>query len=97
VDGDVLPAALALPGVAVVGADGRSLAVAAASVVAKVLRDRVMRAWDRRHPGYGFAVNLGYPTRDHRLALERLGPCPLHRRTFRPVAQRIHQRLLPFS
>lgn len=67
--------------------DGTSAAIAAASIVAKVLRDRIMVAWDRRFPGYGFAGHKGYGAASHREALAELGPCPLHRRSFRPVAQ----------
>lgn len=85
VDGLQLPR-LPCRGEAIVGADGRSAAVAAASVVAKVLRDRVMRAWDRRLPGYGFARNKGYGSREHRKALLELGPSPQHRASYRPVA-----------
>ena len=55
----------------------------AASVVAKVLRDRAMESLDRLYPGYGFAKHKGYPTAEHRRALERLGPSPVHRATFR--------------
>jgi len=86
VDGNRVPEGLAARGVALVGGDGRSLCIAAASIVAKVLRDRVMRGWDRWFPGYGFSRNVGYPTSEHRQALIRLGPCPLHRRSFAPVA-----------
>ncbi|MHB0978640.1 MAG: ribonuclease HII [Thermoleophilia bacterium] len=68
-----------------VGGDGRSAAIAAASIVAKVTRDRLMRTLDRRYPGYGFAEHVGYATRAHREALRRLGPCPLHRRSFAGV------------
>lgn len=85
VDGRQLPH-LPCPGEALIGGDGRSAAIAAASVVAKVLRDRVMRVWDQRFPGYGFAAHKGYGSHTHRDALQRLGPCPLHRRTYRPVA-----------
>ena len=70
---------------ALVKGDGRSLSIAAASIVAKVLRDRIMVALDGRHPGYGFAAHKGYPTTDHRAALVRLGPTPHHRRTYAPV------------
>jgi ribonuclease HII len=59
--------------------------VAAASVVAKVLRDRIMVAWDRHFPGYGFAAHKGYGAAVHREALRRHGPCPLHRLTYRPL------------
>ncbi len=76
-----------LPQQALPRADSRSLSVAAASIVAKVLRDRWMaeRA-DILYPGYGFAQHKGYGTAQHREALARLGPSPIHRRSFRPVA-----------
>jgi ribonuclease HII len=70
---------------AVVGGDGKSLAIACASVVAKVWRDRLMADLDRRYPGYGFARHKGYATSEHLEALARLGPCPIHRRSFAPV------------
>lgn len=70
---------------ALVKGDTRSLLIAAASVVAKVLRDRHMVALDARFPGYNFAANKGYGTHEHVTALMRLGPCPEHRRSFRPV------------
>jgi len=78
---------------ALVKGDATSAAVAAASVMAKVLRDRVMVAWDRRYPGYGFAAHKGYGAPLPRAALARLGPCPLHRTTFRPVAACEQRRL----
>lgn len=73
------------PQSAIVGGDARIPAIAAASIVAKVFRDRLMARLDRRWPGYGFARHKGYGTREHLEALRRLGPCPLHRRTFRGV------------
>lgn len=60
-------------------------AISAASIVAKVARDREMVGWDARYPGYGFAQHKGYGTRAHREALRRLGPTPLHRRSFAPL------------
>lgn len=75
------------PAEAVVRGDSTSASIAAASVVAKVLRDRVMTAWDVRFPGYGFASHKGYGAASHRQALVRLGPCPLHRFSYRPVAE----------
>ena len=72
---------------AVIGGDGLSASVAAASIIAKVTRDRLMTAYDAAHPGYGFAGHKGYGSAEHLAALRRLGPCPIHRRTFRPVAQ----------
>lgn len=68
-------------------ADEQSLSVAAASIVAKVLRDRYMSQLDSSYPGYGFANHKGYPTREHVLCLRRLGLSPIHRRTFRPCAE----------
>ncbi|MCS7283879.1 MAG: ribonuclease HII [Anaerolineae bacterium] len=67
-------------------ADQRCLSVAAASIIAKVERDRKMVELDRQYPGYGFAAHKGYGTPQHRWALERLGPSPVHRRTWRPIA-----------
>jgi ribonuclease HII len=86
IDGNRVPEDLPGPGQALVGGDDRSLAIAVASVIAKVLRDRVMAKWDRHFPGYGFARHVGYPTPEHLRALRRLGPCALHRRSFAPVA-----------
>ncbi|HXX47412.1 MAG TPA: ribonuclease HII [Myxococcota bacterium] len=84
VDGRSVPA---LPGrqVAVVGGDARIASIAAASIVAKVHRDRLMLEADRVHPGYGFARHVGYSTPEHLEALARLGPSAIHRRSFAPV------------
>jgi ribonuclease HII len=82
---DGLPVAgLPCPHQAIVKGDLRCVSIAAASVVAKVTRDRLMVALDAEHPGYGFARHKGYPTPAHYEALQRLGPCPVHRRSFRP-------------
>ena len=86
VDGNRLPE-LAVPGRAVVGGDGEIEVIGAASIVAKVVRDSIMRAADRVYPQYGFARHKGYPTAQHRDALQRFGPCALHRVSFSPVAQ----------
>jgi ribonuclease HII len=67
--------------------DSLSISIAAASVVAKVHRDRRMCELDREYPGYGLASHKGYGTPPHLAALEKLGPCPLHRHSFRPVMQ----------
>jgi ribonuclease HII len=69
--------------------DALSLSIAAASVVAKVHRDRLMRELDEAHPGYGLASHKGYGTPEHRRSLAELGPCPLHRRSFAPVRARL--------
>ncbi|TDJ05305.1 MAG: ribonuclease HII [Deltaproteobacteria bacterium] len=76
---------LALPQRAIVGGDARVGCIAAASVLAKVHRDAFMRELDQLHPGYGFASNAGYGTAEHLRALQRLGPTPIHRRSFAPV------------
>jgi ribonuclease HII len=84
VDGNQAPP-LPCPVRCVVGGDGLSLSIAAASILAKVVRDRAMARLDTRWPGYGFARHVGYPTAAHREALARLGPTPHHRRGFGPV------------
>ena len=76
----------AVPHRAVVEGDGTSAAIAAASVVAKVTRDRYMREAAERHPGWGFEEHVGYSTPEHRAAIEELGISPLHRRSFQSVA-----------
>ena len=68
--------------VAIVGGDAKSPNIAAASVLAKVTRDRLMEELDRLYPEYGFAAHKGYPTKQHYIALNRYGPSPVHRKTF---------------
>jgi ribonuclease HII len=94
VDGRDLPA-LGCEARALVGGDGASLSIAAASIVAKVTRDRIMQSLDRVHPGYGWSTNMGYGTKQHWDALQRFGPCPLHRRSFRPVSEAMTRNLCP--
>jgi len=72
---------------AVVDGDARSLCIASASILAKVVRDRWMERLHRVYPGYGFAAHKGYGTPEHLEALSRLGPSPIHRRSFEPVAR----------
>ncbi len=84
VDGNI-PPPLACTVQTVVKGDGLSFSIAAASVVAKVTRDRLMRALAPRYPGYGWETNVGYATREHGEAIGRLGPTPHHRRSFAPV------------
>jgi ribonuclease HII len=85
IDGNMIPKALPCPATALVKGDALSLSVAAASIVAKVIRDRIMVDLAQQHPGYGWEKNAGYPTKAHRTALEALGPTPHHRRSFGPV------------
>lgn len=70
---------------AIVKGDSRSFSIAAASILAKVTRDRLMVEYDAEYPGYGFAKHKGYGTKEHLSALAELGPCPIHRRSFAPV------------
>ncbi len=72
---------------AVVKGDQLSASIGAASIVAKVVRDRMMAWYDVNYPGYNFASNKGYGTKEHRSALTRLGPCPIHRRAFKGVRE----------
>ncbi len=87
VDGHLAVPGLRFPQEAVVDGDAKSLAVAAASVLAKTIRDRIMEELDRHFPQYGFARHKGYATPDHLEALEAHGPCPWHRFSFTPVGQ----------
>jgi len=85
---DGLPArGLPVPHTALVGGDALSLSIAAASIMAKVTRDRLMVALDAEYPQYGFARHKGYGVMEHLLALRHHGPCPVHRRSFIPVGQ----------
>ncbi|MEX1080901.1 MAG: ribonuclease HII [Halofilum sp. (in: g-proteobacteria)] len=96
VDGNRCPE-LAVPASAVVGGDAIEPAISAASIVAKVERDRSMVAFDAVHPGYGFARHKGYSTPEHIAALARLGPCAIHRHSFAPVRFAAAQGVLPFD
>ena len=85
VDGKFIITQLPLPQRAVVSGDARVDCVAAASIIAKVTRDRLLVEMDHRYPHYGFAAHKGYPTAQHLQALETYGPCPIHRYSFAPV------------
>lgn len=78
-----------IPQLALTDGDARCCSVAAASVLAKVARDRMMREYEEIYPGYGFARHKGYGTAEHMQALRHLGPCPIHRRSFAPVRELI--------
>lgn len=86
IDGNRCPA-LSVPAEALVGGDAREPAISAASILAKVARDSDMVMLDAQWPGYGFAQHKGYGTAAHRQALQRLGPCAAHRRSFAPVRE----------
>lgn len=86
-----------VPQRALVKGDSLSFSIAAASIIAKVTRDRLMLELATRHPGYGFEIHKGYPTPAHLAALERLGPCPEHRVSFAPVARLADSGLFKFA
>lgn len=91
IDGNKLPPDLPCSATPIVKGDARSLSIAAASIVAKVARDRIMVDLAQQHPGYGWERNAGYPTSVHLKALQDLGVTPYHRRSFKPVRNILYQ------
>jgi len=91
IDGNQLPKNLPCPARAIIGGDALEPSISAASILAKVSRDRLMVAMDAQFPGYGFAEHKGYSTPNHLAALQRLGPCVEHRRSFAPVKLMLDQ------
>ena len=91
IDGNMVPRGLNTPSQTIVKGDTRSLSIAAASIVAKVWRDRLMVDLAQQHPGYGWETNAGYSTPVHKKALLKLGVTPHHRRTFKPVHNILYQ------
>ena len=83
------------PSRAIIAGDAKCRSIAAASIVAKVTRDRIMADYAEAHPGYGWERNRGYPTPDHRRALRELGPTPLHRKSFGLVREVLAERAQP--
>lgn len=82
VDGNIIPPGLS--GTAVIDGDAKIVCIAAASILAKTERDRIMTAYAEQYPEYGFERHFGYSTPEHFRALEKYGPCPIHRRSFAP-------------
>ncbi len=91
VDGSYTIPNLHQPQYAIIGGDARCKSIGAASIVAKVTRDRIMARYQELHPQFSFSVHKGYPTPQHLAELEKHGPCAIHRRTFGPVAQKLAQ------
>ena len=91
IDGNLVPRDLTAPAEAIVKGDARSLSIAAASIVAKTCRDRIMRDLAQHYPGYGWETNAGYPSKSHKEALRHLGVTPHHRRSFKPVHNILYQ------
>jgi ribonuclease HII len=94
VDGNACPR-WKRPSKAIVDGDAKCRSIAAASIIAKVTRDRIMADYALEHPGYGWEHNRGYPTPDHRKALRELGPTPIHRRSFGLVKQMLAETMQP--
>ncbi|MBP2100319.1 ribonuclease HII [Enterococcus rivorum] len=82
---DAMKLEVNIPQESIIKGDARSISIAAASIIAKVTRDRLMEDYAKRYPGYGFENNAGYGTKEHLLGLENLGICPIHRKTFAPI------------
>lgn len=91
IDGNMIPRGLHLPATAIIKGDARSVSIAAASIVAKVTRDRIMMDLAQQFPGYGWQTNAGYPSKAHKAALISLGVTPHHRRSFKPVHNILYQ------
>ncbi|WP_299349502.1 ribonuclease HII [uncultured Shimia sp.] len=91
IDGNMIPRGLTISSEAIIKGDGKSVSISAASIVAKVCRDRIM--WDlaQQFPGYGWETNAGYPSKSHKAALQNLGVTPHHRRSFKPVHNILYQ------
>jgi ribonuclease HII len=91
IDGNMIPRGLTCPAETIVRGDARCVSISAASIVAKICRDRIM--WDlaQHYPGYGWETNMGYPSKYHKAALQNLGVTPHHRRSFKPVHNILYQ------
>ena len=85
IDGNRVPKGIKIPCETVIKGDAKSSSIAAASILAKVTRDRLLLEYDKQYPQYGFASHKGYGTAEHVAAIRKYGPCPIHRLTFEPV------------
>jgi ribonuclease HII len=95
IDGKFIPKEFQKTATAIIKGDDKCLSIAAASIIAKVWRDRHMARLDQHYPGYSFAVHKGYSTAIHQNALKKLGPCEIHRRSFAPVAELLKSEVEP--
>ncbi len=91
IDGNMVPRDLTLPAQTIVKGDAFCLSIAAASIIAKTVRDRIMVDLAQQHPAYGWETNAGYPTKSHKAAMIEYGVTPHHRRTFAPVHNILYQ------
>ncbi len=91
IDGNMIPRGLTIPARAIIKGDALSVSISAASIMAKICRDCVMRDLAQHYPGYGWDTNAGYPSKSHKEALQNLGVTPHHRRSFKPVHNILYQ------
>ncbi|MEG0277179.1 MAG: ribonuclease HII [Coprobacillus sp.] len=90
---DAMPLGDIIEHVAIIKGDSLSMSIGAASILAKVTRDRIMKDYDKQYPEYGFAAHKGYPTKQHKEALKEYGVTPIHRRSFKPVIEVLNEQL----
>ncbi len=90
---DAMPLGTTIDHQAIIKGDCLSISIAAASILAKVIRDRIMKEYDLQYPEYGFAKHKGYPTKEHKEALKKYGVTPIHRRSFKPVQEVLNEQL----
>lgn len=90
---DAMPLGDVIEHEAIIKGDSLSTSIAAASILAKVTRDRIMKEYDKQYPEYGFAAHKGYPTKQHKAALKEYGVTPIHRRSFKPVIEVLNEQL----
>lgn len=94
---DAMPLRNEMAHEAIIKGDAKSISIAAASILAKVTRDRIMKEYDKKYPEYNFKKHKGYPTKEHKELLKKYGPCPIHRRSFAPVKEALQEQLTLFD
>jgi len=90
---DAMPLGDAIEHLSLIKGDCKSMSIGAASILAKVTRDRIMKEYDKKYPEYHFKKHKGYPTKEHKEALKKYGACPIHRKSFKPVQDVLNEQL----